>query len=341
MKVLVTGHSGYVGSILMRQLVERDFEAIGYDTDFFPQGFVKSNYTCSKYVKKDIRDVTKTDLKNCFAVIHLAALSNDPLGEINPSLTNEINFLATVRLAKLAMESGVERFVFSSSCSNYGFSKNILDESSSLDPITAYAKSKVNCEQKLLELKNEDFSPVILRNATAYGISPSQRLDLVVNNLVGSVVSTGKIQILSDGTAWRPLVHVEDMASAFINVLKAKKHEIRGEVFNVGATEENFTVRDIAEKVKEIVPNSRIEYGKNGNKDTRSYKVNFDKIKVNLGYKTKWRLKDGIKQIFKVFKDKQMNEMDFNNKSFYRVAYLKWLIQTNVINSNLRFIDKK
>ena len=337
MKIFLTGNNGYVGKVMAKMLYEKNYEVIGCDSEIFPQEFIKSKDSCVKHIKKDIRDITKDDLKNCFAVIHLAGLSNDPLGAINPSLTNEINFLATIRLAKLAREVGVKRFIFSSSCSNYGYSEKFLDETSSLEPITEYAKSKVKSEQELLKLTNEHFSPVMLRNATVYGISPNQRLDLVVNNLVGSAVSKGKIQILSDGTAWRPLIHVEDMSNAFIKILEAKKQKIHGQVYNVGNTEENFRVKDIADMIQTIIPNSKIEFGNKKEKDARSYRVNFDKIKNDLEYKTKWSLEEGIKHIFKVFQEKRISQDDFNDKSFYRIKYLQWLIQTNKINSNLRF----
>ena len=335
MKVFLTGHLGYVGNVLAKMLAYQNFEVIGCDVGFFPQDFkpLEKNVTS---LKKDIRDLTKNDFKDCCAVLHLAALSNDPLGEINPTLTNEINFSSTIRLAKMAKESGVERFVFSSSCSTYGANSEFVDETSPLAPITPYAKSKVNAESDLLKLKNKKFFPTVLRNDTVYGIYPCQRLDLVVNNLIGSAVSSGEIKLLSDGSAWRPILHVVDMANAFISVIKSSFQEINGEIFNVGSNEDNYTVREIAEKVEKIIPQSRIEYSKNASKDARSYKVNFDKIKNQIGFKTKWKLIDGIENIYEDFKRRQFTKNDFNDKKFYRVKYINWLLEKGLIDSNLR-----
>jgi nucleoside-diphosphate-sugar epimerase len=338
MKIFLTGHKGYVGNVLSKMLLEENFDVVGCDLEHFPQGFVENDTSKITSIKKDIRDLTKDDLKDCNAVLHLAALSNDPMGEINPKLTNDINFLATVKLAEIAKEAGVNRFVYSSSCSTYGANNDTVNEQSSLDPLTAYAKSKVDSEKALLKLKGNGFSPVILRNATAYGISSSLRLDLVVNNLVCAALSTGKVKLLSDGTSWRPLLHVEDMSKAFITCLKQSEEKVSGEIFNVGSNEDNYTVREIAEKVEKIVPNSIIEYSKTASKDSRSYRVNFDKITDKIGFKTKWNLDNGIKQIYETMKEKQLSENDLNDKNFHRVKYLKFLIENNTLNSNLELI---
>lgn len=337
MKVLVTGNKGYVGNVLTHQLLMQGFEVIGCDIDYFPQDFINLELPHLKNLKKDIRDLTENDVEGCSAVIHLAGLSNDPLGELNPSLTNDVNFLATVNLAKIAKNTGVERFIFSSSCSTYGANSEIVDEMSKLAPITAYAKSKVDSEYELIKMKDEAFAPTILRNATVYGISPSQRLDLVVNNLVCSAVTTGKIKILSDGTAWRPLLHVEDMANAFVTVLKSPLEMINGEIFNVGSNKDNFTVKEIATKIEETIPNTEIEFAENANKDTRSYKVNFDKIHKKIEYNTKWNLKEGIKHIYQQIKNKNFVESDFKDIQYYRVSYIKSLIEKGFLDTNLRF----
>ncbi|QUC64783.1 SDR family oxidoreductase [Nitrosopumilus sp. K4] len=331
MKVFLTGHKGYVGNVMTDSLLKENFDVLGCDLEYYPQGFIKRNFKEVPSLKKDIRDVSGEDLKGCDAVIHLAGLSNDPLGEINPRITEEVNFRATVNLAENAKKAGVGRFIFSSSCSTYGVNSDFVDEYSNLEPLTAYAKSKVNSEKELLKLKDDTFCPVMLRNATVYGLSQSQRLDLVVNNLTCSAYTTGKVELLSDGTSWRPLLHIEDMASAFIKCLKADEDKVSGEIFNVGSTDENYKVKDIAELVEETVPESKVTFSSKASKDARSYRVNFDKIKNNLHYKTKWKLKDGIKQFYDAIKDKEFTEKEFRDKNFYRVAYLKWLVQENKI----------
>lgn len=336
MRVLVTGNLGYVGSVITEKLISQNFEVLGCDVGYFPQDFMSVENKIET-IKKDVRDITKKDIQGCDAIIHLAALSNDPLGEIDSTLTNEINFLATIQLAKLAKEIGINRFIFSSSCSIYGASDDIVNENSKMEPLTAYAKSKVDSEKELLKLKNDDFCPTILRNATVYGISPSQRLDLVVNNLVGSAVTTNKIYLMSDGTSWRPLLHVEDMASAFIHVLKSSKQMVSGKIFNVGKNEENHKVIEIAEKIKKIIPNTEIEFSKQASKDKRSYKVNFDKIKNELGFVPSWNLDEGIKQVYNILLDKQFTEESFRDKTYYRIAYINWLLQNKMIDSSLRF----
>lgn len=337
MKIFLTGHRGYIGNVLNYMLEKQNFEVIGCDSDFYPQGFIQTEKSKTISLKKDIRDIQIEDLEGCFAVLHLAALSNDLLGELNSELTNDINFLATIRLANIAKKAGVERFIYSSSCSTYGVNTDVVTEDSPLEPLTAYAKSKVDSEKELLKIEDETFSSVILRNATAYGISASQRLDIVVNNLTCSAFTTGKVKLMSDGTAWRPLIHVEDMANAFIACLKSKKERVSGQIFNVGSNDENFSVREIAETVESMIPNSKLTYSENANKDSRSYKVNFDKIKNQLEFKTKWTLKDGIKQIYEVIKKKEFSEKDFQDKKFYRVAYIKWLIENSIIDKDLRF----
>ena len=338
MKVFLTGNLGYVGSVLHKRLLDKKHEVIGCDIGYFPKNWGDEELSTHKILKKDIRDITKEDLAGCDTICHLAGLSNDPMGEINQSLTNEINFLETIRIAKLAKEVGIQRFIFSSSCSTYGLNEDIVNENSELVPKTAYAKSKVDSEIELIKLKEPMFSPIILRNATVYGISPNLRLDLVINNLVGSAVSTGKIKLLSDGTAWRPLLHVEDMADAFIMCVEAPIDKVGGEIFNVGSNENNVTVLEIAKKISKIIPDSKIEIAENNNKDNSSYRVNFDKINKKLGFKTKWNLNDGIKHIYEEMKKRNFSEKDFSNKKFFRLKYLIWLIQEKHVDSNLKII---
>ncbi len=335
MKVLVTGNLGFVGNVLSEQLVKQDFKVVGYDSSFYPQGFLGKENSNIIQIKKDLRNISIDDLKGIDAICHLAGLSNDPLGEINSNLTYEINNLATVQLAKLAKEAKVTNFIFSSSCSSYGANDDVVNENSPLAPLTAYAKSKVNSEKEILLLNNSEFNVTNLRSATAYGLSNSIRLDLVVNNLTCSAFTTKQVKLLSDGTSWRPLVHVEDMSNAFITVLKSTTNKINGETFNVGTNEENYTVKEIAKKVEKIVPDSKITYGENANKDARSYRVDFDKIKNKLGFKTTWTLEKGIKNIYEYLKMINFTENEFNDKKYYRLKYIKWLIETNKLDSNL------
>jgi len=337
MKILLTGHLGYVGSVMINQLTKKNFDVLGCDVGYYPRNFTSIENNNYSSLKKDIRDLDENDLKDCSAIIHLAALSNDPLGEINPNLTHDVNYLATINLAKLAKKHGVERFIYSSSCSIYGGNSLLVDENSELDPLTAYARSKVNSEKDLLKEKNENFHPVILRNATVYGVSPNLRLDLVVNNLVGSVVTSGKIKLLSDGTAWRPLLHIQDMANAFITALTSPVENVSGEIFNVGSNNDNYTVKEIAEKICHMIPDSEIEFSKDANKDKRSYKVKFDKISDKLDFKTKWTLDAGIKQIYETMKNKEFSESDFKDKIYYRVTYIKWLLENGILDNNLKF----
>jgi len=335
-KVLVTGNLGYVGSILFKMLKQENFQVDGLDIGYFPQNIVNNNHTTQK--KSDVRNVIEEDLVGYDAICHLAALSNDPLGEINSDLTFEVNHKSTINLAKMAKNAGVKRFIFSSSCSSYGSNQDIVDEKCELLPLTAYAKSKVLAENDLLQLHDQNFIPVNLRSATAYGLSTNLRLDLVANNLTGSAVATGLVKLLSDGSAWRPLVHVDDMANAFITTLKSSEQKIAGQTFNVGGNEDNYTVREIADTVESIVPNSKIVYAKNANKDFRSYKVSFDKIQNELGFKPKRKLYEGIMEMYKKFLELKITEKEFLDKKFYRLKYINWLIEQKIINSELKII---
>jgi len=335
MKVLITGQNGYVGRVLTNLLLENKYDVLGCDINYFPAAFDNDLHEISN-VTSDIRDITEKDLKKVDVIMHLAGLSNDPLGELNSKLTHEINYLSTVRLAKISKQAGVQRFIFSSSCSTYGKNLTFANENSDLDPLTEYAKSKVKSESEILALKNEEFCPTILRNATVYGNSPSLRLDLVVNNLTASAFVTGKVKLLSDGTAWRPQLHVEDMSSAFLTVMESSEELVRGEIFNVGNNDENFKVNQIAEEVKKIIPGSEIEFVNKSNKDSRSYKVDFTKINNTLGFKTKWNLEKGIKQLYDFFKKEKLIENDFHDKKFYRLKQLKWLIANGFLDENLR-----
>lgn len=280
MKVLVTGHDGYIGTVLAPLLLHAGHEVTGLDAflyegcELFPQAVE------IHALRLDVRDVTPGDLEGLDAIVHLAALSNDPLGALEPELTHEINFRATVALARAAKEAGVRRFVFASSCSMYGTADagTPVAEDAPLRPLTAYAESKVRAEEALAALAGDHFAPVLMRNATAYGASPRMRVDIVLNNLVGWALTTGRVRILSDGTPWRPLIHVEDIARATLAVLEAPHGLVAGEAFNVGAERENYQVRDLGEIVRAAVPGSEVEYAGLGEPDPRSYRVEFGKL---------------------------------------------------------------
>jgi nucleoside-diphosphate-sugar epimerase len=311
MRVLVTGNKGYIGSVLCKELLREGMEAIGLDTDFYRGcGFLQHGYRI-KEICKDIRQITKEDLSGVDSVIHLAALSNDPMGALNPELTSKINYMASVNLARISREAKVKRFIFSSSCSVYGISDNEpIDENGILDPVTEYAKSKVETEYEIARLANNDFSPVFLRNATVYGVSPMLRVDLVVNNLAGWAFTTGKIRVMSDGSPWRPLIHVKDVSRAFIACLKAPRQLIHNQVFNVGENSENYRIRDIVSMIKKVMPDCSIEYTGEHGADTRNYRVNFNKFSGTLTnyFNPQWNIEIGINELLSAYKS---NEFTF------------------------------
>src|SRR3990170_3757876 len=295
MRVLVTGHKGYIGMIMVPMLQAEGFDIIGLDNDLFDGCIFGDQSICGgipdiPYVRKDIRDVELSDLRGVDAVVHLCALSNDPLGNFNPEMTYEINHEASVRLAKLAKKAGVQRYLFSSSCSVYGASgADMVNEKSKPNPITPYGISKIRAEKDISKLADASFSPTFLRSATAYGVSPMLRFDLVLNNLVAWAYTTGIVLLKSDGTALRPIVHIEDMSRAFIAVLNTSRDLVHNQIFNVGITEENCRIRELAEIAKDTVPNSQIKYAKDAEPDKRSYRVEFTKIANTLPkFKPQW-----------------------------------------------------
>jgi len=339
--VLVTGNSGYIGTVMTRFLQQHSYKVVGLDSNYYEwcQLYMPEAYP-SKLIKKDIRNVSEEDLEGVAAIIHLAALSNDPLGEINPSLTHEINCVASEKLAKLARKSGIERFIFSSSCSLYGISSDDkpLTEEGRLNPITAYAKAKVKTEEEISKLAGDKFHPVFMRNATVYGISPSLRLDLVVNNLIAWAYLTGKVAIMSDGTPWRPIIHVEDLCKAFLTVLEAPIKKIHNQAFNVGINEENYQVKDIARQVEKIVSNSAVEILNKTGSDERTYKVDFSKIKRTLPeFKPTWNLRKGIEEIYQAYKNFGLIQEDLQSAKFFRVRWIKHLMEQNKLDRNLKW----
>jgi nucleoside-diphosphate-sugar epimerase len=338
--VLVTGHRGYIGAVLVPMLLETKHKVTGLDTDFFAGCDFNGGPVAVPAIRKDLRDVAASDLKGFDAVIHLAALSNDPLSDLNPDCTYEINHRASVRLAGLAKTAGVRRFIFSSSCSLYGSAgrADFLDENASINPVTPYGESKVLVEQDVSPFANENFSPTYLRNSTAYGMSPRLRADLVVNNLVGLAYATGQVLIASDGTAWRPLVHVEDICRAFLAILQAPRELVHNQAFNVGRTEENYQIRDIASMVEEIVPGSRVKYAEGGVTDLRCYRVNCDKIARTLPeFRPQWSVRRGIEQLYTSFKKHSLTFEEFTGPRYTRIKQLRYLLATARLDPVLRW----
>jgi nucleoside-diphosphate-sugar epimerase len=303
MRILVTGHHGYIGSVMVGVLTQGGHEVTGLDAYFYEGCNFGPEPAPVPAVRKDIRDVVPSDLHGFDAVVHLAALSNDPLGCIDESCTYDINYRGSVRLAEAAKAAGVRRFLFASSCSLYGAAGNaMLDETASFNPITAYGRSKVLVERDVSKLADSTFTPVFLRNATAYGLSPRLRADIVVNNLVGLAYSTGEVLIQSDGTPWRPLVHVLDISRAFLAVLEAPREAVHNEAFNVGSSDENYQIRDVADIVRSVVPGCVVSYAEGGGPDPRCYRVSCEKLTRHVpGFRTEWSVRRGAEELYAGF----------------------------------------
>ena len=341
MRVLVTGHKGYVGTVMVPMLIEAGHEVVGLDSDLYERctfGHGEGILEIPE-LKKDIREVEASDLTGFEAVIHLAGLSNDPLGDLNPELTYEINHAASVRLARLAKGVGVQRFIFSSSCSNYGAAgEGWVNEGSAFQPVTPYGISKVRVEEDVAKLADGDFSPTFPRSATAYGVSPRLRFDLVLNNLVAWAYTTGRVYLKSDGMAWRPIVHVEDMARAFVAILHGPREEVHNEAFNVGRTEENYRIRELAEIVAETVPGSRIEYAEGAGPDTRCYRVECDKLAQRLPeFQPQWDARRGAEELYAAYQEVGLSVEEFEGPRYKRVAHIKELLGSGRLDEALRW----
>lgn len=340
MRVLITGHTGYIGAVLVPMLLEAKHAVTGLDTDFFAGCDFNGGLVDVPAIGRDLRDVAVEDLKGFDAVIHLAALSNDPLSDLNPECTYEINHRASVRLAELAKAAGVTRFLFSSSCSLYGLAAgaDFLAEDAAFNPVTPYGESKVLVERDVSCLADDKFTPTHLRNATAYGVSPRLRADLVVNNLVGFAYTTGEVLIASDGTPWRPLVHVEDICRAFLAILQAPRELVHNQAFNVGRTEENYQIRDVATMVEKIVPGSRVKYAEGGGPDLRCYRVNCDKIARTLpAFRPQWTVRRGIEQLYEAYKDCALTLQEFTGTRYIRIKHLSSLLGSSRLDPTLRW----
>ncbi|MBK1700119.1 NAD-dependent epimerase/dehydratase family protein [Thiococcus pfennigii] len=339
MRVLVTGSAGYIGTVLVPMLVASGHDVEGLDSNYFSRCTFVEPVRDIPTTQMDVRDVSAKMLEGFDAIIHLAGLSNDPLGDYDPRLTEDINTAGSIRLAQCAKAAGVPRLLFASSCSNYGASgDNFLTEDATFNPVTPYGVSKVRVEEALHALADHAFSPVYLRASTAYGLSPRIRFDLVVNNLTAWAFTTGRVYLKSDGTPWRPIVHVDDICRAYLAALEAPREAVHDQAFNVGTTTENYQIRELAEIVQEIVPGSRVEFAADAGPDKRCYRVDCNKIARALhGFKPQWTARRGVEQLYHAYKTIGLQLEDFEGPRFMRIAHMKALVEEGLLDANLRW----